>query len=297
MKLKLRIEGSIYGYLIGNALGTRCENKKLTSSTIQQQLAKTYSDIGCMSLCTMISLMESQRVDIEDIMYRFQDWYLGSYLVPPNSKIKSSVNISQAIRHYGNGFPADKCGSKESPTDNSALARMLPVALWNARNPLESMIEDSHQVTRITNQHIEAEVCSDLYCMAIQSIMFQEKTTIDETLMQYYEKNNLTKHKNALTNIKNFLKKGDLQGTQEVKDCFWSSISIDEKHGFEEAMIGAILFGNDCARTTAITGSLVGLSLGINEIPHRWIKQLELTHEVKDLLKSFIDKITSLCKI
>jgi len=106
-----------------------------------------------MSLCTISSLIDFEHPNVHDIMDQLQDWYLASCF-SSGTKIDSRISISQAIRFYGNGMPPDKCGSKEIPSDNSALIRMLPIAMWNVNESLETIVNVAHEVTKITNQQI-----------------------------------------------------------------------------------------------------------------------------------------------
>lgn len=293
MDTSLRIEGSIYGLLVGNALAERCSNSTDIEAAFPQLLARYYTDAGAMTLCTMASLNDSERLDLDDLGYRFQEWYLGSYLVSSEQKIRSRVTISQAMRMYGNGMPFDRCGAKINPADNSALLRMLPIALWNSNESLMKLVREAHQTTLFTNQQVEAQVCSAIYCLMIRLLLKQEKKPILAVLEEEYANSKLSDHSLVLAKIKeHFESAPEYFGSSEARDGLWTTISLikEESDDFEGIMKKALLLREDREATASLAGSLAGLSFGVNEIPLRWIKQLELSDEAQTVIHEFIRK-------
>jgi ADP-ribosylglycohydrolase len=288
MQTKLRIEGSIFGCLTGNALGSRCLNKKLTSITVSQQLARYYSEAGAMSLCTMESLIESELIDTEDIASRFNEWYIGSHLAA-TEKVESRINVSQALRIYINGMPPDRCGSKEIPADNSALMRMLPIALWNAHESVGTIVKSAHEVSRFTNQQVEAQVCSALYCLLIRRFLLEHTDKVSDLLTAFYAEEGMKEHAKALSDFQEVCSISESEGESYVFDSLWTASSIfANNRDFEKAVTKAIVLGNDCEVSGYLVGSLAGTALGINEIPQRWLNQLELSDEAKNIIENFV---------
>ena len=264
MKTKLRIEGSIFGFLVGNALAARCIDKKPTRTVISQQLARQYTEAGAMSLCTMLSLSESERLDTEDLANRFHEWYIGSYLAA-SEQIQSRVTVSQALRVYINGMPPDRCGSKEVVADNAALMRMLPLALWNASKPIATIVQDAHEITKFTNQQITAQICSAMYCLLIQRFLLERTGKTSDLLADFYEKKGMKEHGKALSDFKEICDLSEPAGTSSVYDSFWSACSIFDRNrkNFENAVVQGIMLGNDCEVMGYLVGSLAGVALGI----------------------------------
>lgn len=289
MEAKLRIEGSIFGCLVGNALGARCLDKELTRSIISQQLARQYTEAGAMSLCTMISLLESERLDTEDLAHRFHEWYIGSYLAA-SERIQSRVTVSQALRVYLNGMPPDRCGSKEVVADNSALMRMLPLALWNASESISTIVQEAHEATKFTNQQISAQVGSAMYCLLIRRFLLEQTGKISDLLADFYEEKGMKEYGKALSDFEDL---SEPAGKTSVYDSFWSGCSIfgRNRKDFENAVIQGIMLGNDCEVTGYLVGSLAGVALGINEIPQRWLNQLDLSDEAEKVITSFVQAI------
>lgn len=292
MEIKLRIEGSIFGCLVGNALGSRCLNKKLTRTLISQQLARQYSEAGAMSLCTMVSLLDSGRLDTEDLAYRFREWYIGSYMAA-SEKIQSRVNVSQSLRVYLNGMPPDRCGSKETPADNSALMRLLPLALWNANKPISTIVQDAHDASQFTNQQIEAHVCSAVYCLLVRRFLLEHTGGVTDLLSAYYAEADMKDHVKALDDFLEVCKISEPTGESDVFNSLWSASSAFSRNrkDFENALSQAIMLGNDCEVTGYLVGSMAGTALGINEIPQRWLNQLDLPTEAEKVIGNFVRTI------
>ena len=292
MEAKLRIEGSIFGCLAGNALAARCLDKKLTQTVILQQLARQYTEAGAMSLCTMVSLMESERLDTEDLANRFREWYIGSYLAA-SERIQSRIAVSQALRVYINGMPPDRCGSKEDIADNSALMRMLPLALWNASEPISVIVEDAHEATKFTNQQISAQMCSALYCLIVRRFLLEQTDRVTDLLAAFYSEEGMEEHSKALGDFQEVCKTSKPEGKSDVFDSLWSVSSILAKNikDFENAVIQGIMLGHDYEVTGYLVGSLAGVALGVNEIPQRWLNQLDLSDEAKKVITSFVRAI------
>ena len=281
------IKGSIYGFLIGNALAARCRGKNPTHSTISQQLARRYTDPGAMVLTTMDSIVESGRIDFEDIAYRINEWYIGGFM-SSGERINGRMTVSQSLRMYGNGMPHDRCGSRDSEVDNSALIRMLPIALWNANEPIETIVDDAHMASRFTNIQIESCVYSALYCLIVRSFLLGINQKASTILEEHYKNRNMDQH---VTALKELTKSPDrTQGTSEVRDSFWSTMKIFSKYrsDFEYAITEAICLGEDTEATASLVGSLSGLSIGIDEILPRWLQHLELPDEARTVINRFI---------
>ena len=288
--MRSKIEGSIFGFLIGNALGFRCKNQALSSSMIVHQLPRYYSDAGAMFLCVMNSLLNSEKVNLEDIMFNFNEWYVGGFLASKEG-IQSNSSISQSIRMYGNGMPPDRCGSSDSEIDNTALTYMLPIALWNIYENVEKTISDAQLVTNITNQQIEAQICSALYCLMIRSFLLGKREKTSQVLLDVYKSGDMKEYIEILDKI--IIVPEHVSSTYDLLDSFWTTNKIFAKYrnNFEKALQEVIVLTNDCENNAALVGSLVGVEVGIEKIPKRWLDQLELTEEVRDIVGRFVDKI------
>lgn len=289
MNIRSRIQGGIIGSLTGEAVGLEFSRKHLKTtnkSEIDSLFAAYYADAGSMSLCTMSSINETGKIDEDDIAYCFHEWYIGDYL--KSAITQSRPTISEAMRKYGNGMPVDRCGSSNEVCDNAALMRMLPIALWSAKESTSDIVRCSKNITNFTNKQIIGEVCSALFCLIVSHTLLQISESATKRLEQFYTENNHTSQLAALKQLQNTYNNVH-RGTSEVKDSFWSAWTAyaNNMEDFNNTTQAALQYGNNCSITTALACSLSGMLLGIDAIPKRRIKQLKLPDAAKNVIKSF----------
>jgi ADP-ribosylglycohydrolase len=287
-----QIEGSIYGLLCGNALGFACAGKKSTYSIISQQLVRQFTDIGAMALATMSALNEAEKLDLEEISHNLLEWYLGAHAhLGSTEPHDSRITISESLRNYSIGMPSDRGGAK-STNDNSALIRMLPIAIWNLNSPIDQTVLDAHEVCKITNQSILTQVCSALYCLVIQNFLQNKTAKASLQLELYYNNKSMQQYLVALKQLRD-AQPNEPNGSNNVIDSFWTSMKLYAQHNknFEEGAIQAIMLDNDIEATAALTGSLIGATMGVKNIPTRWMQQLECPEAAKAVIKQFIKKV------
>lgn len=288
----VQIQGGIYGYLIGDAIGSEKKAQNCTSqSQVFQLIARSYSYCSATMLSTMTSINECDTIDPDDIMNLIQEWYLGSNLFSKDPA-KSQKSLSEAMRLYNTGMPVDRCGERSLVANNCALVRMLPIAIYLADKPVDEIVSTAHQMTLLTNSQVVAQVCSALYCLVVKSLLCRNTSKIADDLSQYYQQKSLKEHSEALKQISE--KKNETgTGSDEVVDAFWSSYNSHFTTGnnYETAVAAAIQLGGACESTAALTGSLSGLDLGMSQIPKRWKNQLELSSEAQVTIHRFEKKV------
>lgn len=291
MRQKTRIQGAILGYLIGDSLGTQYIKNPIpnpSSATISQLIARSYSYAGAMTLCTMSSINDFGGIDLDDIANKIHEWYIGSYL-SPTITTDSNITISQSIRMYGNCMPADRCGSTKEISDNTALIRMLPIALYNLTESTENIIKQAHLVSSFTNNEIESKVMCALYCLLIKNILLEKTEKKTSLLLEnYYKTNGMEKFATVLQKTKKQMMLYR-EGTDEVLDSFLSSWEIfNSSDDYESVIKKSIKLKNSCNTTACVSGSLFGAYMGVNNIPQRWLNQLDIPEEAQQVINQFL---------
>ncbi|KKK65927.1 hypothetical protein LCGC14_2969240, partial [marine sediment metagenome] len=163
---------------------------------------------------------------------------------------------------------------------------------WNASEPISVIVRDAHEASKFTNQQISAQVCSALYCLVIRRFLFEETDKVTDLLISFYAEQDMQEHGKALDDF--YLDRPDLysetKDSSGVFDSFWGASAIFAKNSkdFENAVIQGIILGNDCEVMGYLVGSLVGVALGINEIPQRWLNQLDLSNEAEKVVTNFV---------
>ena len=136
------INGSIWGLVVGDALGVPVEFKEreilrkhpvtdMMEYGSHYQPKGTWSDDSSMMLCTLDSLGDKGGIDYDDIMARFASWlYEGEY-TPYGETFDYGGATCRAIERYRHGVAPLKCGGRaERDNGNGSLMRILPVVLY-----------------------------------------------------------------------------------------------------------------------------------------------------------------------
>lgn len=257
-KKRNKIAGAIYGFAIGDAMGATTEF--MTEKQIKSVFGKVTDIIGG----GWLNLKAGEVTDDTQMTMCVMDALMH---YPDNPHKFEKVCASNFVQWFKQG-PKDVGGQcakgiyqvvlgKRIKTDNQALGngslmRAMPCALLN-----KDYLNDLQG--KITHKNY---ICSHV---------IQNYTR----LIQEYLNGNL-----YTDNIKCLL-----EPSGYIRNTFNNSIYWSCKDSFEEAIIGAVNHGGDADTIAAITGSLAGARFGYDNIPERWINQLN--PEVKEFLENF----------
>lgn len=143
-----RIKGSLYGFIVGDALGVPVEfsdRGALTSKPIKtmeeygthNQPKGTWSDDSSMVLATIDSMYNNKEkllsddiIDYSDLMSRFSNWKNKGDYTPNNIVFDIGISTSLAISKFENsGNPF--CGDTNiNSNGNGSLMRILPISIF-----------------------------------------------------------------------------------------------------------------------------------------------------------------------
>lgn len=270
-----KIKGSLYGFAIGDAMGATTEF--MNESEIKKQYTQITDIIGGgwlnikagnvtddtqMTLCVCKALEETIDLDnphqthnvnfYEKCCKYFVEWYDSN-----------PIDIGNCCRHmistYRNYEFNEWVHGAYNPNSlgNGSLMRSMPLVLAN--QSLETALTQG----RLTHNNKICDECIERYyyllndCLENKSDIFQQKIEL-------------------LTPI------GHVQNT--LNNAIYWLITTDS---IEEAIINAVNHGGDSDTIAAITGSLVGAYYGYENIPQRWIDQLDM--KIKQNLEHYTD--------
>jgi ADP-ribosyl-[dinitrogen reductase] hydrolase len=179
--LKERIEGGIYGLLVGDALGVPYEfhpkNEIPTRSEIEFEppqyfnrahktiAAGTWSDDGAQALVLLSSLLSCGKLDINNFGRGLVDWYENGYMAVDGTVFDVGIQTGLAIERLRLGVDAGIAGqTNEQANGNGSLMRVLPLALWHKGSD-EKLVKDAHQQSIVTHGHLRSQICCALYCL------------------------------------------------------------------------------------------------------------------------------------
>lgn len=285
MNIQHKIKGALLGHLVGDARGLRQE-------TLNQHPG-VYTDRGSTMLCVASSINEMGCVDLPDIIECIRNFYVGGYLTPEGECFQISLATSQAIKNFNLGMPPDRCGVKgEDAIENDALARILPVALYHASSSTKELVDLTHDVIGLTHNNITNQVCGALYALLIRSLLLQKGEKVFDVLRVYYESDCPPDYENCLDGIKTWMKDKKPTGTTFVIDTFWGAWQAYAKHQdeFQHCMNACFKYGNRCGAAACYAGGLVGATVGVNEIPEAWIRELKIQGQAEDEINQFTRK-------
>ena len=184
------IKGSIWGLVVGDALGVPVEFKKrevlrkhpvtdMMEYGSHHQPKGTWSDDSSMMLCTLDSLGSKGKIDYDDIMAKFASWLFEDEYTPYGETFDYGGATCRAIERYRNGVAPLECGGcSERDNGNGSLMRILPVALyqfekyqhfiWNYRC---MMIDPIHKASGLTHAHSTSLIGCGLYAQYLGAVI------------------------------------------------------------------------------------------------------------------------------
>ena len=325
-----KIAGTMFGGAIGDALGFPIEFERgIKSRQYTRFMRKGYiSDDTQMSLFTANALLwnKTRKIlkgaslpDTEAIYYGYLDWLETQAEKVNNNSICWIKNINEL---WDRRAPGNTClmalssgimGTMEEPINNSKgcgnVMRIAPIALY--ANSLKEAGDLAAEASAITHGHplgiIPSIVLSDMIYLIVNeglSIMDSLKKSLEE----------LKKYPNfPEEDIKTFLDLVDLSielSTKNIDDstaikslgegwvaeeAFAISLysSLKYQNSFEDAIICSVNHDGDSDSTGAITGNIMGASLGIDSINTSFLEDLELKDTILELARDLSRTIDS----
>ena len=266
-KKRNKIAGAIYGFAIGDAMGATTEF--MSEGRIKKKFGKVTDIIGGgwlnlkagevtddtqMTMCVMNALMRTLNEDgpmgysfVKECRKEFIKWY-ESGPKDVGGQCSRAINYMKNGKHLG-------IYREDSALGNGSLMRAMPCAV------LDKLLLNMLQGEMTHNN----QKCSD--------IILKYSGLIQDYI------NNTRQYK--ITDKT----KGLLEPSGYIVNTFNNSVYWSCMDSFEEAIIGAVNHGGDADTIAAIAGSLAGARFGFDNIPERWINQLN--HDTKIFLENF----------
>lgn len=311
------IKGALFGFFVGDALGVPVEfvnRESLRKNKIKDmeeygthnQPKGTWSDDSSMILATIDSLNIEKKINYNDIMNKFIDWYSTGKYTPFENVFDIGNATATALHRYKNNNSEFKCGSTEIYSNgNGSLMRILPISLYlhYTKDPMFDVISN---ISSMTHAHIYSIFSCVIYSVFINEYLKNKNIQRAYTNLQEIIKNILSNAENEsignLDDLKNVFsrliyndiskyKEEEIKSSGYVIDtleaCFWCLLTTDN---YSDAVLKAVNLGDDTDTIAALTGGLAGLVYGYNSIPPKWINSLQK----KETLSSFVDNFCQL---
>ncbi|OZC02310.1 ADP-ribosylglycohydrolase family protein [Rubricoccus marinus] len=298
-----RIEGALWGLLIGDALGVPYE---FTPPEAMPPLAQiefdppagfprahrdtppgTWSDDGAQALALLASLQERGRLDVDDLGRRFVAWLSSGYMAVDDDVFDCGVQTRAALESIRSGIPAPEAGaSGEFDNGNGSLMRVLPLALWHTGTDAD-LVADAAAQSLPTHGHPRAWVCCALYCLWARHILREAPgdgwNAAVASLHEIYAPGSPEARELDIV-----LAFDSPSGSGYVVDTLHSARACLARGSYESVVKAAVAMGHDTDTTACVAGGLAGLRDGVDAIPSRWRQRLRGQSLVEPLLSRLL---------
>lgn len=275
--LRDKIAGAVYGFAIGDAMGATTEF--MSYQEIMRKYTQVRDIIGGgwldlkagevtddtqMTMCVMEALMDTCKggsfvldIFLAKCRINFIKWYSSK---PKDIGGRCARSIEWSL-NSGRLFPEEDTQA----LGNGSLMRALPCALLiNLDNNEDVNVKQG----MLTHNNKTCTFSIEMYTQIIRKLL------ITNGLVMIPDTPSL------------------MEPTGHVVNTLNNAVYFSGKSKtFEEAIIKAVNHGGDADTIAAITGSIAGIRFGYNQIPTRWIDQLN--NDVKIYLEKFINFVFS----
>ena len=296
----------IMGVVVGDALGLPVQfsyREELDEKPVTEMIGYgvfnmpegSWSDDSSLTLAALSSINELGRIDCEDIMKRFVDWYDNGAYTPFGYAYDIGCTCEMAICNYKFTHDNKTCGlDDERSNGNGSLMRIMPACLFVYEKVMSSdMTEEQgveliHEVSSLTHAHLRSKMACGIYYFLVKNILnysgtLQERLQagIDEA-MNYYRKDignlvqlafyhrlmNLEKFKNIPVDM---IKSGGY-AVETIEAAVWCLLNTDN---LKDCLLKAVNLGHDTDTVAAVAGGLAGLYYGYESIPEDWFEKIQ----------------------
>lgn len=313
--MQQQITGAFLGTAIGDALGVPVEFKTrsyLRENPIREfigygcwnQPPGTFSDDTSLTLCTAESL--TQGYNLTHMAYTFLKWYADGYWGAHDKVFDIGHTTQRALRRIGAGTsPLFSGGFEEFENGNGSLMRMMPVAIYLARE--ENIKQRYHivkEVSGITHMHFRSVMACFIYVEFMRNLLtikdIQESYQVmqaavnDFILEQQFNAAEIRIFNRILQDNITNLTENDIQSSGYVVHTLESALwCLLNTGNFQDAVLAAVNLGGDTDTTGAVAGAAAGLHYGLDNIPEQWVQAVAKSGKIIELSQQFTDALST----
>lgn len=280
-----KIVDSILGFAIGDAMGVPIEFKKreelLKKPVVKMQGYGTYdepagvwSDDTSMVLATIDSLVSLHEINYDDMMKRFCNWINNAEYTATGNVFDIGITTKDSIlKYYMNKIEPVECGGKSiNNNGNGSLMRMLPIALYTYYKDIvdDRLLDIVRNVSSLTHGHEYSIMGCFIFVKYVHFLLagynkFKAYEMVKDLNYFKFSENARRAYKRFLTTDIYKLDLDYIKSSSYVVDTLEAVIwTFLNTNSFLEAVVGAINLGDDTDALGALTGSLAGLTYGVN---------------------------------
>ena len=286
VSFKDRVYGSIFGLVVGDALGAPVEFKARGSfdpivdyiSCDQWNLpAGSWTDDTSMTLALMDSITFSNGIDPKNQLQCYVDWYLHGFYSVNGKCFDIGDTTRLALDNFIHTNDIRSPYSDKAFSGNGSLMRHLPVPLFTFQFRDPRLMIRASDITSSTTH--SSKPCCDS-CYEFSEIIWHILCGLSKTVSF---NGNIPEF-----DEKNVISSGYVVDTLELaKWCFITTNS------FEECVLKAVNYGGDADTLAAVSGALAGCYYGFPSIPDRFLKGLAKP----DYIMQYTDCFYEICSV
>ncbi|NLR65581.1 ADP-ribosylglycohydrolase family protein [Chitinophaga varians] len=313
--MQQQITGAFLGTAIGDALGVPVEFK--TRSYLQENPIREFIGYGCwnqppgtfsddtsLTLCTAESLTHGY--NLTHMAHTFLKWYADGYWGAHDKVFDIGHTTQRALRRIGAGTsPLFSGGFEEFENGNGSLMRMMPVAIYLARE--ESIKQRYHivkEVSGITHLHFRSVMACFIYVEFLRNLLtvkdIQESYQImqaavnDFIIEQQFNPAEIRIFNRILQDNITNLTENDIQSSGYVVHTLESALwCLLNTGNYQDAVLAAVNLGGDTDTTGAVAGAAAGLHYGLDSIPVEWVQAVAKSAKIIELSQQFTDALST----
>ena len=301
----------IIGFSIGDALGVPAEFKsreELKRYPITDMVgdgtynvpAGTFSDDTSMTLATIHSIIETGTIDTNDMADKFLKWFREAEYTATGDCFDIGRTTLQALAKYElKQADAVNCGgSGEYDNGNGSLMRILPIAYYIYYKQIKGdkkIYELVRDVSSITHSHEISVLGCYIYTRYCLSLLegkdkleaYNGIKKLDYSIFSEYA---ISKYSRILKSNIARVKEDDISSSGYVvstlEAVMWLFLNSTD---YNTTILKAVNLGEDTDTVGAISGGLLGIYYGIENIKDEWKKTLKRYDYILDLCDKFKD--------
>ncbi len=298
-----RLEGAVWGHLVGDALGVPYEFRppesigevRFGAPGTHGQPPGTWSDDGALMLALLDSLLVADpaggrpvvRFDPEDQGRRIRAWHEhGAYTPDGDGAFDVGGATLAAVHALQAGVPADRSGSvTPHALGNGSLMRILPVALAGRGRDDATLVGWASAASGVTHGDPLARVACALYVLLARRLLERSDDPGAALASARKAMGEVVAGSPLAPALAGLLAWSRRTGGGHAADAFWSAWeAATTADCYQDAVVRAVRFGNDTDTTAAIAGGLAGIRWGVGSIPQVWLARLRGREIVGELL-------------
>jgi poly(ADP-ribose) glycohydrolase ARH3 len=289
--LQDKFRGAILGCFLGDAFGAGFEgmtpDRTISHlSTLSEKIPRTYTDDTDMTLALAESIVESGKVDPEDIANKFSqrcDLTRGYGI--------GTIKAVRALRAGAAWYQVSRVVFEKGSFGNGAAMRVSPVGLFY-HHDLEALRKAAMDQSNVTHTHplgqwgavMQASSVGLAFLQDPKKPLKKEEIIIELREILWPGPVEYQKALNEMENIFALEKKieakeivrrlgNGIEAHRSVPSA--SYLALTYSPDFQEAIRAAISLGGDTDTIAGMVGAIVGAHVGERSLPTEWIEQLE----------------------